>query len=216
MTSLADRAPSAEGNAFLAALHAEHRVHLLRFTRGLLPTDPHRAEDVVQECLFRAWRNSETLIEKRIPPRPWLFRVARNLVVDWARRDKARPVVFGDDDFDLLPGDTDFADEVLERHRRDGGRGQQTVDERRPERGHEPVRRAGGAHRRSVRPARSAPGLRFRAVGLRERPVVTDSPQRRLAALTYGAEGIPASQKGVQGRGARACQEPAEPAAGRR
>ncbi|MFD5095668.1 sigma-70 family RNA polymerase sigma factor [Amycolatopsis thailandensis] len=115
VTSLADRAPSAEGNAFLAALHTEHRVHLLRFTRGLLPTDPHRAEDVVQECLFRAWRNSETLIEKRIPPRPWLFRVARNLVVDWARRDKARPVVFGDDDFDLLPGDTDFADEVLER-----------------------------------------------------------------------------------------------------
>ncbi len=115
VTSLAERAPSADGNAFLAKVHAEHREHLLRFTRRLLPADPHRAEDVVQECLFRAWRNSETLTEKGIPPRPWLFRVARNLIVDWARRDTARPVLFGDDDFDLLPGDTDFADEVVER-----------------------------------------------------------------------------------------------------
>ncbi|WP_235783586.1 sigma-70 family RNA polymerase sigma factor [Amycolatopsis orientalis] len=115
VASLADRAPSAAGNAFLATLHAEHRDQLLRFTRRLLPGDPHRAEDVVQECLFRAWRNSETLTEKGIPPRPWLFRVARNLIVDWARRDNARPVLFGDDDFDLLPGETDFADEVVER-----------------------------------------------------------------------------------------------------
>ncbi|MER7859263.1 sigma-70 family RNA polymerase sigma factor [Amycolatopsis japonica] len=115
VTSLADRAPSASANAFVAKLHAEHRDHLLRFTRSLLPADPHRAEDIVQECLFRAWRNSETLIDRGIPPRPWLFRVARNLVVDWARRDKARPVVFGDDDFDLLPGDIDFTDEVVDR-----------------------------------------------------------------------------------------------------
>ncbi|GAA4553135.1 sigma-70 family RNA polymerase sigma factor [Amycolatopsis samaneae] len=115
VTSLADRAPSAEGNAFLATLHAEHREHLLRFTRRLLPADPHRAEDVVQECLFRAWRNSETLAGKGKSVRPWLFTVARNLIVDWARRDNARPVVFGDDDFDLLPGGSDFADEVVER-----------------------------------------------------------------------------------------------------
>ncbi|WP_233599024.1 MULTISPECIES: sigma-70 family RNA polymerase sigma factor [unclassified Amycolatopsis] len=116
VTALAGRAPSsAVGNAFLASLHAEHRDHLLRFTRRLLPTDPHRAEDVVQECLFRAWRNRETLAEKGGSVRAWLFTVARNLIVDWARRDTARPVVFGDDDFDLLPGGTDFADEVVER-----------------------------------------------------------------------------------------------------
>ncbi|MEU3622137.1 sigma-70 family RNA polymerase sigma factor [Amycolatopsis coloradensis] len=116
VTALADRAPSsADGNAFLAALHAEHREPLLRFTRRLLPVDPHRAEDVVQECLFRAWRNSETLSAKGTSVRGWLFTVARNLIVDWARRDNARPVLFGDDDFDLLPGRVDFADEVVER-----------------------------------------------------------------------------------------------------
>ncbi len=116
VTALADRAPSpADGNVFLASLHTEHREHLLRFTRRLLPTDPHRAEDIVQECLFRAWRNSETLAGKGGSVRAWLFTVARNLIVDWSRRDNARPVVFGDDDFDLLPGGTDFADEVVER-----------------------------------------------------------------------------------------------------
>ncbi|KOV80997.1 sigma factor-like helix-turn-helix DNA-binding protein, partial [Nocardia sp. NRRL S-836] len=46
----------------------------------------------------------------------WLFTVARNLIVDWIRRDRARPVIFGDDDFDLLPGrGADFADEVVSR-----------------------------------------------------------------------------------------------------
>ncbi|SMC96581.1 sigma-70 family RNA polymerase sigma factor [Lentzea albidocapillata] len=116
MTVLADRAPSASMNAFLVTLHAEHRGPLLRFARRLLPGDPHRAEDVVQECMFRAWRNSETLLAVRdAAVRPWLFTVARNLIVDLARRDNARPVVFGDDDFDLLPGGADFADEVVDR-----------------------------------------------------------------------------------------------------
>ncbi|MFS8099747.1 sigma-70 family RNA polymerase sigma factor [Lentzea alba] len=116
VTVPADRVPAVSVNAFLVELHVEHRAPLLRFTRRLLPGDPHRAEDVVQECMFRAWRNSETLLAtKGFAARPWLFTVARNLIVDLARRDKARPVVFGDDDFDLLPGDTDFADEVIER-----------------------------------------------------------------------------------------------------
>ncbi|KOV88527.1 hypothetical protein ADL03_04935, partial [Nocardia sp. NRRL S-836] len=43
-------------SSFLAELHGQHREHLLRFTRRLLPGDPHRAEDVVQECMLRAWR----------------------------------------------------------------------------------------------------------------------------------------------------------------
>ncbi|MEU5692070.1 sigma-70 family RNA polymerase sigma factor [Actinosynnema sp. NPDC020468] len=115
VTALADRAPSAGGGAFLDALHHEHRPALLRFTRRLLPGDPHRAEDVVQECMFRAWRNAELLSDSRTSVRSWLFTVARNVIVDWVRRDNARPVEFGDEDFDLLPGGADFADEVVER-----------------------------------------------------------------------------------------------------
>ncbi|MEV0675281.1 sigma-70 family RNA polymerase sigma factor [Actinosynnema sp. NPDC050436] len=100
---------------FVTALYAEHHAVLLRFVRRLLPRDPHRAEDVVQECFLRAWRHEHVLRRTRGTVRSWLFTVARNVVIDWARRDNARPVEFGDEDFDRLPGAVDPADEVLRR-----------------------------------------------------------------------------------------------------
>jgi len=115
MTASVGERQSVDRDAFLARLHDEHRTNLLKFTRRLLPRDPHRAEDVVQECMLRAWRNSEVLSGERVSVRAWLFTVARNVIVDWSRRDRARPLVFGDDDFDQLPGRRDFADEVVER-----------------------------------------------------------------------------------------------------
>ncbi|CCH30771.1 sigma-70 family RNA polymerase sigma factor [Actinosynnema sp. NPDC047251] len=114
MSQNTDDGTRADGD-FVAAVYDQHAASLLRYVRGLLPNDPHRAEDVVQECVLRAWRNEAALAAQRNSVRPWLFRVARNLVIDWARRDRVRPLEYGDDGFDLLPGSADFADQVLRR-----------------------------------------------------------------------------------------------------
>ena len=63
---------------------------LRRYVRRLLPGDDHRADDIVQETLLRAWRHVTTLAEAR-SPQAWLSRVARNLAIDWVRRHAARP-----------------------------------------------------------------------------------------------------------------------------
>ncbi|GCD46560.1 sigma-70 family RNA polymerase sigma factor [Streptomyces paromomycinus] len=84
----------------VTALVLSYRQTLLRYVTGLLPADPQRAEDVVQETLLRAWLESDL---SRVgsarheagwePGLPWLFRVARNVVIDWSRRDRSRPAV---------------------------------------------------------------------------------------------------------------------------
>ncbi|MEV0598210.1 sigma-70 family RNA polymerase sigma factor [Streptomyces sp. NPDC050315] len=84
----------------ITALVLTYRQPLLRYVTSLLPADPQRAEDVVQETLLRAWLESETCRARGArreagwePSLPWLFKVARNVVIDWSRRDSSRPVV---------------------------------------------------------------------------------------------------------------------------
>jgi len=68
----------------------EHGLVLWRFCRRLLPGDPGRAEDVVQETLLRAWRH-RTILESPEPAvRAWLFKVARNIVIDQWRSPRTR------------------------------------------------------------------------------------------------------------------------------
>ena len=50
------------------------------------------AEDIVQETFIRAWRHLPQLSADDRPVRPWLFRVARNLLIDAERPARARPV----------------------------------------------------------------------------------------------------------------------------
>jgi RNA polymerase sigma-70 factor (ECF subfamily) len=57
-----------------------------------LTGDAHRAEDIVQEALLRAWRHADELRPDRAQVRSWLFRVARNVAFDESRARKARPV----------------------------------------------------------------------------------------------------------------------------
>ncbi|MBZ4017614.1 sigma-70 family RNA polymerase sigma factor [Streptomyces purpurogeneiscleroticus] len=90
--------PSAEEGS--TALLLTYRQPLLRYVTGLLPADPQRAEDVVQEALLRAWLKSEASRPRGArreagwePSLPWLFKVARNVVIDWSRRDSSRPAV---------------------------------------------------------------------------------------------------------------------------
>jgi RNA polymerase sigma-70 factor (ECF subfamily) len=87
-----------------AALH----VYVERFC-----IDRASADDIVQETFIRAWRHLPKLSSDDRPIRPWLFRVARNLLIDADRAARARPVVqpLPDDD-----GRTDCGlDQVLDR-----------------------------------------------------------------------------------------------------
>jgi len=102
--------PGVDADAELVrVLHDEHAGALftfcLRFTG-----DRQRAEDVVQEVLVRAWRQLSTLELGDRPVRPWLFTVARNVLTDLHRADRARPQVVADDS--ALAGMTVAGDEM--------------------------------------------------------------------------------------------------------
>lgn len=85
-----DRGQS-EGERFSRSLVYEHARPLSNYVVKLLAGDVQQSEDIVQETLLRAWQHREVLA---VPAslRPWLFRVARNLSVDWQRWRAARQV----------------------------------------------------------------------------------------------------------------------------
>ncbi|WP_265565443.1 sigma-70 family RNA polymerase sigma factor [Streptomyces hygroscopicus] len=67
---------------------SEHVPALLAYVCRMLGGDRHRAEDIVQETLLRCWRKYNSGEEML---RPWLFTVARNLVIDGHRKKLVRP-----------------------------------------------------------------------------------------------------------------------------
>jgi RNA polymerase sigma-70 factor (ECF subfamily) len=75
--------------AFLRALYAEHGGALLAYATRL-SGERAAAEDIVQETLLRAWRRAGELAEDQRPVRPWLFAVARNLIIDRRRQAQRR------------------------------------------------------------------------------------------------------------------------------
>jgi RNA polymerase sigma-70 factor, ECF subfamily len=103
----------ADADAAIRQLYRGHaealHVYVERFC-----TDSTSADDVVQETFIRAWRHLPRLSADDRPIRPWLFRVARNLLIDADRAARARPVVV-----QALPDEdagTDSAlDQVLDR-----------------------------------------------------------------------------------------------------
>lgn len=85
-----DHAEAAEREAFIGQLYAEHGTALKFFVMRLNAGDRQSAEDIVQEAMLRAWRNTDSLRGSDRPIRPWLFTVARRLVIDAKRgRDRA-------------------------------------------------------------------------------------------------------------------------------
>jgi RNA polymerase sigma-70 factor (ECF subfamily) len=98
----------------LRALFDQHAPALLSYALRLVDGDRGRAEDVVQETLLRAWRHPEAMAPDRGSPRPWLFAVARRIVVDAHRRRRARPREVGDDVLALIPTQDDDVDRALD------------------------------------------------------------------------------------------------------
>jgi len=76
--------------AFLRSLYADHSKHLRAYV-GRILSDPHHAEDVLQETMLRAWRKSEDLHQARGSIGGWLTKVAHNIAVDRLRAKRARP-----------------------------------------------------------------------------------------------------------------------------
>lgn len=93
------RFESTEADDDQAALE-EHRIEvlyeqfggpLLRHVRKTTGNDLQWAEDVVQETIVRAWRNSARLHWEPSLIWAWLLTVARRIVIDGRRRKSARP-----------------------------------------------------------------------------------------------------------------------------
>jgi RNA polymerase sigma-70 factor, ECF subfamily len=70
-------------------LYARHAAALHAYAQRLLGGDRFQAEDVVQETFLRAWRHAGRL--RSASARPWLFTVARRIVIDRYRRREAEP-----------------------------------------------------------------------------------------------------------------------------
>jgi RNA polymerase sigma-70 factor (ECF subfamily) len=97
----------------IRALYAEHATPLFGFVLRLLDGDRQSAEDIVQETLLRAWRHPEALTEDRGDVRPWLWTVARRLVIDSVRSRQARPAEVPEQLLAAVPMDDDL-DRALE------------------------------------------------------------------------------------------------------
>ena len=77
-------------DATVRQLYAHHAVALHGYVARFCP-DRSSADDIVQETFIRAWRHLPQLSADGRPVRPWLFRVARNLLIDADRAARSRP-----------------------------------------------------------------------------------------------------------------------------
>lgn len=76
----------------LRRAYAAHGGELYRLARRSLG-DEGLAEEAVQETFLRAWRAADRFDPHLASLRTWLFAIARNVVVDLARRRAVRPRV---------------------------------------------------------------------------------------------------------------------------
>lgn len=99
----------------LRELHAQHGAALMAHAMRLCGGDRQRAEDLVQETLFRAWRHPEAFDAQRGTLRSWLFATCRNLAIDaWRRRSARPPEVLADALPEPLLAVEDEADRAVE------------------------------------------------------------------------------------------------------
>src|ERR1700740_2543894 len=80
-----------DADAAVRQLYSHHAGALHGYVERFCP-DRASADDIVQETFIRAWRHLPQLNADDRPVRPWLFRVARNLLIDANRAARARPV----------------------------------------------------------------------------------------------------------------------------
>jgi RNA polymerase sigma-70 factor, ECF subfamily len=78
------------------ALYTEHYAVLLGFISRYVH-DRHRAEDLVQETLLRAWKHIDHLDTEPGRTRSYLLTIARNVVTNAWRAEQRRPHLVSDE-----------------------------------------------------------------------------------------------------------------------
>jgi len=102
-----------EADTAVRQLYACHAAALHGYVARFCP-DRASADDIVQETFIRAWRHLPQLSAEGRPVRPWLFRVARNLLIDADRAARSRPATVQADPAEEGRDDTGL-DQVLDR-----------------------------------------------------------------------------------------------------
>jgi RNA polymerase sigma-70 factor (ECF subfamily) len=82
--------PPGDADATVRQMYFRHAKALHGYVNRFCP-DSASADDIVQETFIRAWRHLPKLTADGRPVRPWLYRVARNLLIDADRAARSRP-----------------------------------------------------------------------------------------------------------------------------
>lgn len=95
----------------VAAIYRDHGPALRRFVLGVCH-DPQQADDVVQETVLRVWQQAPQITGSL---RSYLFRTARNIMIDNYRRAQRRPREAAERDMADPAGAVERVDELLNR-----------------------------------------------------------------------------------------------------
>jgi RNA polymerase sigma-70 factor, ECF subfamily len=107
---VAARAPEAS----LRELYDAHGSFLLSYLVRLTRGDRHKAEDILQETLVRAWRHPNARSADGEWSRPWLVTVARRIAIDHVRTAMVRPTEYGDERLDERPALDDEVNRLID------------------------------------------------------------------------------------------------------
>ncbi|MDT5024703.1 MAG: polymerase sigma-70 factor, subfamily [Micromonosporaceae bacterium] len=111
----ANTSPNSVADESLRQLYNSHGSAVLNYLIRLTGGDRHRAEDILQETLMRAWRHPEARSVTGEWSRPWLFTVARRIAIDQARAAMTRPSEFYDERLDDRPELDDGYERLVDR-----------------------------------------------------------------------------------------------------
>lgn len=95
----------------VAAIYRDHGTALRRFVLGAC-RDPQLAEDIVQETVLKVWQQAPHITGSL---RSYLFRTARNIMIDNYRKAQRRPQETTDRELADPAAGTERVDELLNR-----------------------------------------------------------------------------------------------------